>query len=1502
MKLNKSSKKISFIFIMLVISLTLFLVNKNIIVKAEENQNAKSIVNWVLTNNLPDGNYNVTVKGSIDGGKTEETITYPVELINYYDDVTYSATDGENGIVELGDDTDEYKMLIVKYHKNLTINEGVTLTANTHTTTINDANYELTYKKGMYIHVSGTLTNNGTISMTSRGTYNQKGENVYLWKNDDNTFEYVPAIGGAGADGKYLTRTAVGANYKYLGNAGTNGTKRQTGGGGSGGGHTWAANLLSYKGGNGSAGTSYSGGSGGGASNGYRGNCSVGSDASPNGGQGGNASKNTFDGYAITGGAGNPTGNTCTGAANTTETGTGGLLILTSPTSIEGTGKITSDGSYSSYTWSATGGGSGAGSINIFTTSISDTLTLSAQGMDDPSHSPEGRGGIGGNGTVTTKIVGFSNDNYLSSLSVNHGNLSPSFDSKVEDYTLLLDLYDVNFEITGTMSDKNASVTGLGKYEVELGQTKEIDIIVTSQIGEVRIYKINATRKNFEKDSHNSKLSKLNINGYEEKINPEFHPLTKEYDINIYINEIDLNIEAETFDSEATVKIEGNKYIKNDTGVITITVTESHSEDTIYKINYTKKLVHKGIIGWVSENDLPNGNYDVTVKGKKTFGETEETITYPVELINYYDDVTYNVTDGENGIVELGDDTAEYKMLIVKYHKNLTINEGVTLTANTHTTTINDANYELTYKKGMYVYVGGTLTNNGTISMTSRGTYNQEGENVYLIDNEDGTYEYVPAVGGAGADGKYLTRTAVGANYKYLGNAGENGTGRQTGGGGSGGGHTWSANLLSYKGGNGSAGTSYSGGSGGGASNGYKEVYSVGSDASPNGGAGGNASRNTFNGYAITGGAGNPTGNTCTGAANTTVTGTGGLLILSSKRALSGTGKITSDGSYSSYTWSATGGGSGAGSINIFTSSVPDTLTLSAQGMDDTSNSPEGRGGIGGNGTVSISNESNTFFSKNNYLNNLSSNYGELSPSFKPTIEEYALTLDKYTNSFILSGIPDDATATVTGLGKYKIDYNETKTIKIIVTSGSGNVKTYTITVTREKFKENEHTSKLSKLEVENYEESITPEFHPLTNEYNIEIAKNEIGLNINAETFDSETEVKIKGNKYIKNDSGTIIVTVTEPHSEDTIYKINYTKVELESEYDFEYTGGYQTFNPKLPGKYKIELWGASGGTGVYSSQPIPGKGAYVQGIVNLQKNKEIYIYVGGKGANSACATCTAQGGYNGGGLGNKSSDGDDSGGGGGGATDVRLLNSDNERESKSLSSRIMVASGGGGGHCTATTNYTDAMNGGTLEISGLLPNWTTTWTPVVNQTRGGAFGYGLDGANTSHAGAGGGGGYYGGYNKGGGRASGGSSYISGYLGCVAITSEEDESPKEGCTDGTDDVTCSYHYSGKVFTNAIMKAGNEEMPTHDGTSTMTGNTGNGYAKITPLLLNKDNYLTGLKVSKEGNYYSLNPEFDQETEEYKVKVGPDDYKITVEATLSNELSEVEGLGEKEVAP
>lgn len=110
----------------------------------------------------------------------------------------------------------------------------------------------------------------------------------------------------------------------------------------------------------------------------------------------------------------------------------------------------------------------------------------------------------------------------------------------------------------------------------------------------------------------------------------------------------------------------------------------------------------------------------------------------------------------------------------------------------------------------------------------------------------------------------------------------------------------------------------------------------------------------------------------------------------------------------------------------------------------------------------------------------------------------------------------------------------------------------------------------------------------------------------------------------------------------------------------------------------------------------------------------------------------------------------------------------------------------------------------------------------------------FGIAGLADSSWGSSGGGGYYGG--GGGGyiagsvsTGAGGSSYISGYLGCIAIN-KEDGTPKVEDNPTLED---SYHDSGKIFTNTIMKAGNEEIPSSRDTGTAIGNSGNGYIKIT---------------------------------------------------------------------
>lgn len=274
---------------------------------------------------------------------------------------------------------------------------------------------------------------------------------------------------------------------------------------------------------------------------------------------------------------------------------------------------------------------------------------------------------------------------------------------------------------------------------------------------------------------------------------------------------------------------------------------------------------------------------------------------------------------------------------------------------------------------------------------------------------------------------------------------------------------------------------------------------------------------------------------------------------------------------------------------------------------------------------------------------------------------------------------------------------------------------------------------------------------------------------------------------------------------------------------YNFSYTGSEQTFTPSCRGTYTLEAWGAQGGG--TSTRP-GGKGAYTKGELLLNTGDSIYVYVGGEGAH--IEQITNIGGYNGGGYSGNNAGSNSYGGGG--ATDFRLVNG-NWNLIQGLKSRIMVASAGGGN--VANTSYSTVPGvGGTLigqsasgTYSAAVPTGGTQTGPgeSFEGTRSGYFGYSQQ-TNTSGWGGGGGSGYYGGSNGHGYAGAGGSSFISGHSGCDAI--------KNTSNDTIVHSNQSIHYSGYKFTNTVMKAGNEIMPSVSG-STETGHSGNGYAKVT---------------------------------------------------------------------
>ena len=257
---------------------------------------------------------------------------------------------------------------------------------------------------------------------------------------------------------------------------------------------------------------------------------------------------------------------------------------------------------------------------------------------------------------------------------------------------------------------------------------------------------------------------------------------------------------------------------------------------------------------------------------------------------------------------------------------------------------------------------------------------------------------------------------------------------------------------------------------------------------------------------------------------------------------------------------------------------------------------------------------------------------------------------------------------------------------------------------------------------------------------------------------------------------------------------------------WDYDYTGGEQTFIAPTTGTYKLETWGAQGGN--YDTIKVGGYGAYSSGNKKITQTDKLYINVGGQGT-------VSQGGYNGGGS------TDYSGGGGGGATHIAL-------ESGKLSilenkkNYILIVSGGGGGS-GAFNNYVGGSGGGYIgeKAAGSSPGFGGTQLsggevsnytgPTSTSGIKGSFGQGGNGgheiAYKQGSGAGGSG-FFGG--SGGGARDGGGGGGSGYIGnsllnektmyCYNCTESNETSTKTistTCTSATPTANCAKQSNG---------------------------------------------------------------------------------------------------------
>ena len=285
---------------------------------------------------------------------------------------------------------------------------------------------------------------------------------------------------------------------------------------------------------------------------------------------------------------------------------------------------------------------------------------------------------------------------------------------------------------------------------------------------------------------------------------------------------------------------------------------------------------------------------------------------------------------------------------------------------------------------------------------------------------------------------------------------------------------------------------------------------------------------------------------------------------------------------------------------------------------------------------------------------------------------------------------------------------------------------------------------------------------------------------------------------------------------------------------WNFDYTGSEQTFTVPCDGEYKLETWGAQGGsTGTCTG----GYGGYSQGTIISDTGKNIYVNVGGEGVGELTWVVKA-GGYNGGGNGTINSDKNSYNASGGGATHIATISGLLSTLNNKIQSILIVSGAGGGiGHnrvygclykvgsgggyrgmdSTLRKDEGDNKNyqggGGSQTSAGNIIFAGNLLDTSVSQSN--FYGFGAFGHGGSSFG-GGGAGYYGGSSSG--YYSGGG---SGYIGNSLLTNKA--------------MYCyNCEESSEESTKTVSTTCTNSNPTEN-----CSKQGNGYARITLVKANK---------------------------------------------------------------
>lgn len=234
--------------------------------------------------------------------------------------------------------------------------------------------------------------------------------------------------------------------------------------------------------------------------------------------------------------------------------------------------------------------------LDYSATVANSVTTVDVQGIaEDPNATVTGNGvqnlDVGHNNitiTVTAENNTFrvytidvyrepSDNNYLSDLKVD-GTTVNLFSREKTNYTMTVENNTLEVDVTPVLEDPNATVTGGGVTQLVTG-LNTINIVVTAQNGQTKVYTIEVTRK----QSSNNFLAMLST--LEGTISPAFTKENNNYTMKVPYEVVKLTLTTVAEDANAKVTIEGNNdFSVGDSNMVTIKVEAEDGSINTYEI------------------------------------------------------------------------------------------------------------------------------------------------------------------------------------------------------------------------------------------------------------------------------------------------------------------------------------------------------------------------------------------------------------------------------------------------------------------------------------------------------------------------------------------------------------------------------------------------------------------------------------------------------------------------------------------------------------------------------------------------------------------------------------------------------------------------------------------------------------------------------------------------------------------------------------------------------